>query len=163
MPLPDGQKLLDYLDPQQRPVEDVVSFDEVATIPARDRQARRAHDATRWCLTCDITLRPDGTKPVCDECAPKLVQADNRRRQQESRIRVRENTQRELGRDVTVLENVQVEQLRAKMDALTLALGRATAQFPRSNRTGDWVDDLMMAVKDLERVMAETLPPARDQ
>jgi hypothetical protein len=163
MPLPDGQKLLDYLEPHQCPREDFFSFDEVATIPHGNRQARRAQDATRWCLTCDVTLRPDGTKPVCDACAPKLVQADARRRQQESRIRTRESAQRLSGRDLTVLEPAQVEQLRAKTDALSLALGRATAQFPRSNRTGDWVDDLMMAVKDLQRVMAETLPPQQDR
>lgn len=49
-----------------------------------------------------------------------------------------------------MIPEVQVEVLMDKLSAMNVAIGAATLWFDRDKMPGSWIDNLMLAAKDLE-------------
>lgn len=146
MALAPGITLTQDTPPVARPTERPIRMEDVPLVFAgQPVRGRRAPDNSQWCLCCDTTISTRANAAFCD------------------RHRTERNTQIAAGARVSVaaIPTDAVEEIVRRTDAVMTALGRATVRFnamPNPPR-GGWVDDLMLATKNLAGAVDGTLRP----
>lgn len=146
MALAPGITLSERTPTESRPREGYIRLEDVPLLFAgRPVRGRPAPDNSQWCLCCDTTISTRANAAFCDH------------------HRTARNTQIAAGNRVPIapIPIEAVEEIVRRTDAVMTALGRASASFnamPNPPR-GGWVDELMLATKNLAGAVEGTLRP----
>lgn len=151
-PLPAGEQ---YDDPatipdEHRPIRRPIPVENVPL--SQDRNAfgaRKGRDGvTRWCYSCDTTLDPDGGRSFCPICrVQRNTMSQSRLRAENQPVQLRREDARKI-----------IDSTAKVAEAIT----QAVLQFDRDYMTDTWIDELMLATKELTRDVQMTLGPALD-